>query len=197
MLIQTLVATLLLAVAVAILATQTTSSNGEDVYRIPSSIIETMFNDPASIESAYIQAIPTAWLSQLANPAFASSVLVEEEAGIETSWYSNEPESMKEYFSTRNEAIDSYYAKASSSYCATATTWTTDISGTAVPLCTAGSDADSTSESIIASISASTTASASSTQLGSTSTPGVPAATAGLAMGLAGTMAILDLAVFL
>lgn len=56
---------------------------------------------------------------------------------------------MKEYFSTRDEAIDSYYANASSSSCATASVLSTDISGTVIPLCTAGSEAESTSGSTI------------------------------------------------
>jgi hypothetical protein len=196
MLIQTLVATLLPAIALAITATQITSNSGEDAYKIPSSVIETIFNIPASVESAFIQAIPTAWISSLADPAFASSVLAEEEASIEPSWSSNEPDSVKEYFQTRNEAIDSYYASASSSYCATASVWTTDGSGTAVPLCT-GSDADSTSGSSITSTPASASASTSSTQLGSTSTGGGPAATEGIARSLAGTRAILGLAIVL
>ncbi|KAJ5370137.1 uncharacterized protein N7496_006229 [Penicillium cataractarum] len=194
MLLQTLITTLLPAVALAIPASQTTSNDGEDAYGIPSSVIATIFNDPSSIDAAYFEASLTTWLSYVANhPAFASSVLAEEEAGIKPSWYSNEPESVKEYFSTRDEAIESYYAKASSSYCATASVLTTDISGTVVPLCTAGSEADSTSGSSITSNSAS----ASGSQLGSTSTGGVPAAATGLAMGLAGTMAILGLAVAL
>lgn len=197
MFIQTLAVTLLPSIALAVPATQTTSNSGEDAYGIPSSVIETIFNIPASIESAYIQAIPTAWISSLADPAFASSVLAEEEAGIEPSWYSNEPESVKEYFATRNEAIDAYYASASSSYCATATVWTTDVSGTAVPLCTAGSDAESTSGSSITSSLASASASTSGTQLGSTSTGGVSTATAGIAMSLAGTMALMGLAIAL
>jgi hypothetical protein len=47
MLVQALVATLLPAVVLAVPAAQTTSNNGEDVYGIPSSVIETMFNVPA------------------------------------------------------------------------------------------------------------------------------------------------------
>jgi hypothetical protein len=197
MLIQTLVVTLLPAIALAVPATQTTSNSGEDAYGIPSSVIETIFNVPASIESAYIQAIPTAWIASLADTAFASSGLAEEEAGIEPSWYRNEPDSEKEYFSTRNETIDSYYASASSSYCAKATIWTTDVSGTAFPLCTAGSNADSSPGSTITSTPASGSASTSSTQLGSMSTGGVPDATTGIAMSLAGTMVLLGLAIAL
>ncbi|KAJ5880550.1 uncharacterized protein N7473_011603 [Penicillium subrubescens] len=187
MFIQTLVVTLFPAIALAVPATQTTSNSEEDASGI--------FNIPAPIESACIQAIPTAWISSLADPAFASAVLAEEEPGIEPSWYSNEPDSVKEYLTTRSEAIDAYYASASSVYCATATVL--DISGTALALCTAGSGADSNSGSIITSTPVSAKASTSSAQLGSTSTGGVPAATAGIAMSLAGTMALLGLAVAL
>lgn len=81
-------------------------------------------------------------------------------------------------------------------YCATATVWTTDISGTAAPLCTTSSDTESDSGSISTSTPASASASTSSTQLGSTST-GVPAPTARIAMSLAGTMALLSLAIAL
>lgn len=82
-------------------------------------------------------------------------------------------------------------------YCATATVWTTDISGTAAPLCTTGCDTESDSGSIITSTPASASASTSSAQLSSTSTGGVPAATARIAMSLAGTMALLSLAIAL
>lgn len=47
MLVQALVAILLPAVVLAVPAAQTTSNNGEDVYGIPSSVIEIMFNVPA------------------------------------------------------------------------------------------------------------------------------------------------------
>lgn len=168
MLIQALLVTLLQVVALAVLATQTTSKN-EDIYGIPSSVIETIFNVPASIEFAYLQAIPIAWISSLDNPALASSVLAEEEAGIEPSRYSNEPNSVKEYFSTRNEAIDAYWAKASSLHCVTASVLPTNIPGSVFSLCTAGSEAYNTSASSVkfVSASASDSDSASSTKLSS------------------------------
>ncbi|CAI7666287.1 unnamed protein product [Penicillium bialowiezense] len=107
--------------------------------------------------------------------AFASSVLVAENAGTMPAWYSNLPESVQEFESTKLEAIRSYGSTATQDW-----PTFTDSSTTATAVATSTSSSSSSDENA-----------------SSASTGGAPAVTGDFFLGIAGAAGILGLAIAL
>ncbi|KAJ5519949.1 hypothetical protein N7463_000402 [Penicillium fimorum] len=136
-------------------------------------IPESLATVPTWVADALSSAEPTAWDSSLRSDfAFLSSVLVAENAGTMPAWYSNLPESVQEWESSREAAIVSY-AQTATQY------WPTFASSYATATASATSTPSSSLEA--------------STSL--LSTGGAPAATGGIFMGLAGAAGLLGLAI--
>lgn len=151
-------------------------------------------NVPSSIAAVLATAVPTAWAMSLAtDAAFASSVMAAEAAGTMPAWYSDLPNSVKEYYSTAADAALGLTDTATTAD-ATATATAGSSSGSAASGTTAtATDAATTATDAATSSSGSSSASGSA-QASSTSTGGAAVATGGLVMSVAGAAGILGLA---
>ncbi|KAF3396222.1 hypothetical protein F1880_007159 [Penicillium rolfsii] len=203
-------ATLLFATAaLAVPASDvTTSDDWLDNIGLP---IETE-SIPSGILSVIETAIPSTWAQALeTDSAFQSSVLNDILHSTYPAWYNSLPDSVKSWATAEGDAevsaLSSYYsvqptvtptagssAAAGSSSHASSTPLTTGHSSTltSTPL-----TSTSTATQITSLSSTSSTTSSTSRSGTSTSTAGAPAATGGLAFGLAGAAGVLGLALAL
>ncbi|CRL29310.1 unnamed protein product [Penicillium camemberti] len=167
--------------AFAIIFATTALADAVDKLQSDATLLSLLTN-PTWVIDAINSAEPTAWASSFEyDAAFASSVLIAENAGTMPAWYSDLPESVVVFESTRLEAIQSYEATATQD-------WLT------FSLSSTSASATATTTSTASPISAS---SSSGSTRSSVSTGGAPAVTGDVFLGFAGAAGILGLAMAL
>ncbi|KAJ5287296.1 hypothetical protein N7478_002982 [Penicillium angulare] len=168
------------------------TESDSDVYNLDTSDYNSLLldylNPPTSIRSVLATAIPSSFYMDMMDPASSSSILSDINAGNFPAWYSSLPNNVKAWATT---AFEDDVATASP-------TLSSEILATA-----SDSAAASTSSVVVTSGTGSAAATSSTATTGSTSaeatssqsTAGAPRSTGGVAVGVAGAVGVLALAI--
>ncbi|KAJ5093617.1 hypothetical protein N7456_009478 [Penicillium angulare] len=170
----------------------TDTDTDSDVYNLDTSDYNSLLldylNPPTSIRSVLATAIPSSFYMDMLDPASSSSILSDIDAGNFPAWYSSLPNNVKAWATT---AFEDEVATASPTISSEALVTASDSAATSTSSVAVTSETGSAAATSSTTATGSTSAEATSSQ----STAGAPRSTGGVAVGVAGAVGVLALAI--